>query len=98
RAIAATSGCAARLERQQLPLDPVMASLPQGEAWCLGGGEDFELVLALEPIWAQALMLALPGATVIGRLSEGQAGDLGWSDASPWPQASGGSGGFQHFA
>ncbi|MFM7269568.1 MAG: thiamine-phosphate kinase [Cyanobium sp.] len=97
RAIAGTSGCSARLERQQLPLDPVMATLPSAEAWCLGGGEDFELVLALEPPWAQALVQALPGATVIGRLTEGQAGDLGWSDASPWPQASEGSGGFQHF-
>jgi len=97
RAIAATSGCAARLERQRLPLDTAMASLPRAEAWCLGGGEDFELVLALEPIWAQALVPALPGATVIGRLSEGHPGDLGWSDGSPWLGASSGSGGFQHF-
>ena len=34
---------AARLERQRLPLDPAMAGLPQAQAWCLGGGEDFEL-------------------------------------------------------
>ncbi|MFM7360743.1 MAG: thiamine-phosphate kinase [Cyanobium sp.] len=96
-AIAAASDCAARMDRNVLPLDPAMAALPEAERWCLGGGEDFELVLALEPIWAQALVPALPGATVIGRLSEGHPGDLGWSDGSPWLGAASGSGGFQHF-
>jgi len=98
KAIAAASDCSARLNRNALPLDPAMAALPVAERWCLGGGEDFELVLALEPAWAAALMAALPGTTVIGRLETGgRADQLSWSDGSPWPATSSGSGGFQHF-
>ncbi|MEB3266507.1 MAG: thiamine-phosphate kinase [Cyanobacteriota bacterium] len=96
-AIATASRCAARLDRQALPLDPAMAALSEAEAWCLGGGEDFELVLALEPAWAAALLAALPGTTLIGGLRTGPAGALSWSDGNPWPAASSGSNGFQHF-
>jgi len=67
-ALAAPSGCLAVLERGLLPLDPAMAALPQAEAWCLAGGEDFELVLALEPSWAQALCRALPSCQLVGSL------------------------------
>ena len=84
RAIATTSGCAARLERGALPLDPAMDALPEAEAWCLGGGEDFELVLALAPAWAAALTAALPGAVRIGELEGGIGGELGWSDGGAW--------------
>jgi thiamine-monophosphate kinase len=96
-AIAASSGCSARLERIGLPLDPAMAALPQAEAWCLGGGEDFELVLAMAPAWAEALLEVLPGSARIGELEAGPAGNLGWSDGRPWPKPSSGIGGFQHF-
>lgn len=102
RAIAATSGCAARLEPASLPLDPAMAGLDAGEAWCLGGGEDFELLLALEPDWAAALVAALPGAARIGVLVAGEAGGLSWSDGSPWctHEREGGtaSSGYSHFS
>jgi thiamine-monophosphate kinase len=77
-----------------------MAGLPQAAAWCLGGGEDFELVLALEPPWAEALIAALPGASVVGVLVEGEAGSLGWSDGAPWGPGAGGRGaptGYSHF-
>ena len=47
--LAAGAGCGAELERAALPIPQELAQLPQGEGWCLGGGEDFELVLALEP-------------------------------------------------
>ncbi len=99
-AIAASSGCRARLLRMALPLDPAMAGLPQAEAWCLGGGEDFELVLALEPVWAEALIAALPGTTRIGELVSGEAGALGWSDGAPWSTGDGGtaSSGYSHFS
>ena len=99
-AIATSSGCGARLVRTALPLDPAMASLPQAEAWCLGGGEDFELVLALEPAWAEALIAALPGTTRIGELVAGDAGALGWTDGAPWSPGDGGSAassGYSHF-
>ena len=100
-AIATSSGCGARLVRTVLPLDPAMASLPQAEAWCLGGGEDFELVLALEPAWAEALIAALPGTTRIGELVAGDAGALGWTDGAPWSPGDGGSAassGYRHFS
>jgi thiamine-monophosphate kinase len=99
-AIAASSGCAARLEPAALPLDPAMAGLDGAEGWCLGGGEDFELVLAIEPVWAEALIAALPGTTRIGELVAGEAGALGWSDGAPWSTGDGGtaSSGYSHFS
>lgn len=68
-AIARASGCGAALSRRQLPLAAAMATLEQGLDWCLGGGEDFELVLALEPAWAQALLARLPGVHLVGTLT-----------------------------
>lgn len=95
RAIAAASGCGARLERRALPLEPAMAGLPQAEHWCLAGGEDFELVLALEPAWASALLEQLPGSRHIGRLVAAEAGALTWEEGSqPFPAD---AGGFRHF-
>jgi thiamine-monophosphate kinase len=79
-AIAGASGCDARLHRAALPLDPAQARLAEAEAWCLGGGEDFELVLALEPGWAAALVAALPGSGVIGALVAGPGGEVRWSE------------------
>ncbi len=96
-AIAASSGCGARIDRASLPLDQAMVGLSQAEAWCLGGGEDFELVLAMAPAWAEALLEVLPGSARIGELEAGPAGNLGWSDGRPWPEPSSGIGGFQHF-
>lgn len=97
RAIAATSGCAARLERDALPLDAAMGGLPEAEAWCLGGGEDFELVLGLEPRWAEALAAALPGSAVIGELLAGPAGELLWSGSGGWKEEAIARAGFRHF-
>lgn len=96
-AITAASGCAARLDRARLPLEPAMGALPQAEAWCLGGGEDFELVLTLEPGWAAALVAALPGSSLIGELVEGVPGALGWSDGTPWPNEAAGVSGYRHY-
>ncbi len=97
RAIAATSGCAARLERGALPLAAAMAGLPQAQAWCLEGGEDFELVLALAPAWAEALAAALPGSGLIGELVTGPAGALRWSGSGEREDDAIGSGGYRHF-
>ncbi len=100
-AIAAASGCAARLQATCLPLDPAMAGLPEARSWCLEGGEDFELVLALEPHWAEALIAALPETTRIGELVAGEAGALGWADGAPWSAGDGGhpaTSGYSHFS
>ncbi len=97
RAIARPSGCAARLQRGALPLDPAMAGLAQAEPWCLEGGEDFELVLALAPEWAAALAAALPGSGVIGELVAGSAGALHWGGPDGQDDAIA-SGGYRHFS
>ncbi|MCP9927126.1 thiamine-phosphate kinase [Cyanobium sp. CH-040] len=96
-AIARSSGCRALLDRRRLPLDPGMAALPEALDWCLGGGEDFELILALEAAWAEALVARLPGAQIIGELAErsqeGRA--IGWlGDAEAFPAS---AAGFTHF-
>jgi thiamine-monophosphate kinase len=96
-AIARASGCMARLSRERLPLEPAMARLPQARAWCLNGGEDFELVLALEEGWAEALLRALPGATVFGELVAGTAGALYWTDGEACSVEAETAGGYQHF-
>jgi len=94
-AIAATSGCGALLERSHLPIDHELAQLEAGERWCLGGGEDFELVLALPPRWAEELLKALPGASCIGSLVEAEPGLVCWQESGK-PLAATESG-FTHF-
>lgn len=94
KALARGSGCDALLEHRQLPLDPEMAALAGAESWCLSGGEDFELVLALDPAWAQRLIQSLPGTRRIGSLSPGS-GLLRWAGSgSPLADA---AEGFTHF-
>lgn len=77
--LARGSGCTALLEQAALPIDPTLAPLAQAEAWCLGGGEDFELVLTLPPAWCEAFLHALPGSTAIGRLVPGP-GQVLWAE------------------
>ena len=96
--IARASHCQALLDRSALPLDAELAELPKGEAWCLTGGEDFELVLALSPAWAEALLAALPGASRIGVLAACSATQppepVTWLQGdAPFPTSSG----FTHF-
>ncbi|WP_255088597.1 MULTISPECIES: thiamine-phosphate kinase [unclassified Synechococcus] len=103
-AIARASRCDALLDRHGLPMARGMDRLAQAEAWCLGGGEDFELVLALDPGWAAGFLEALPGATAIGWLEqgldpapEGNAHDdqrIHWSNGEPFDNE---SIGFTHF-
>jgi thiamine-monophosphate kinase len=94
RAIAAASGCGAVLDRARLPLDGAMVALPQAEAWCLGGGEDFELVLALPGAWAEALVATLPDSRPFGELAAGNPGGLLWSRGGVVQAA---CGGYQHY-
>jgi thiamine-monophosphate kinase len=96
--LAVGAGCVAELNRGALPIPTELAQLPQGEGWCLAGGEDFELVLALEPAWGEALVAALPGCQRIGRLIPANggaaAGSLLWQGSGE-PVA--GSRGYSHF-
>ena len=82
------SGCRPELNRNALPD-------PSDPLWslCLDGGEDFELVLALEPSWAEALLRQLPGSQHLGQLGE-VAGQPCWADSkNPLPEGRG----FEHF-
>jgi thiamine-monophosphate kinase len=93
-AIARSSCSDAVLDLSALPMDRAMQPMPQAEAWCLGGGEDFELILALAPAWAEALIETMPGIQRIGTLQSGP-GVVRWlDDAAPngWPFQ-----GFTHF-
>lgn len=95
-AIARASGCGATLERHALPLDEGMAHLPLAEEWCLSGGEDFELVLALEPTWASIMVERLPGASRIGELvASTSPGRLCWKPGGEALTAS--TFGYSHF-
>ena len=83
------SGCRPELNRNALPD-------PSDPCWslCLDGGEDFELVLALEPSWAEALLRQLPGSQHLGQLGE-VAGQPCWADSkNPLPEGRG----FEHFS
>jgi len=95
--LARGAGCVAELDRDALPIDPALAQLPQGEAWCLAGGEDFELVLALTPAWGKALLAALPGSQRIGQLirasASAPAGSLCWQGSKQPLEAAG----YSHF-
>ena len=53
----------------RLPLPAALTGLADGEHHCLWGGEDFELVLALEPCWAQALLERDPGFHHVGTVT-----------------------------
>ncbi|MCP9850289.1 thiamine-phosphate kinase [Cyanobium sp. Morenito 9A2] len=91
--LARGSGCTALLERGALPIDPALEPLPQADRWCLGGGEDFELVLALPPAWCEAFLAALPGSAAIGRLAAGPVGVI-WADTG---EVLGADLGYSHF-
>ena len=72
---AAASGLAAELWWDALPLDTPLRGLAQGEAsaLALGGGEDFELLAAVDPGMLAGVMGDWAGAplTVVGRLVPG---------------------------
>ena len=52
-----------------LPLPAALLGRPDAECHCLWGGEDFELVLALKPCWAQALLERCPDFHHVGTVT-----------------------------
>ena len=74
--ICQASGVGARLEQSQLPVPDGLAewrSPEQALNWTLYGGEDFELVLCLPNEQAQQLVQLLPGAVIVGCVTEAPA-------------------------
>lgn len=61
---------------------------------CLDGGEDFELVLALEASWAEKFVAQLPGAQCIGWLGENPGPPCWANNKKPLPIGKG----YEHFA
>jgi thiamine-monophosphate kinase len=86
--LAGGAGCVAELNRNALPMPPDLAHLAQGEGWCLGGGEDFELVLALEPAWGRPWWRRCRVASGLEDLVAPGAGDAAEAGSLRW-QASG---------
>ena len=88
-----SSGLQPQLERDCLPLPEGCPTDPAVQSACLEGGEDFELVLALNPGWAEAFINLLPGSRSIGWLGN-SAGRPCWADTGePLPSGRG----FEHF-
>ncbi|MGQ9838695.1 MAG: thiamine-phosphate kinase [Cyanobacteriota bacterium] len=65
------SGVAATVDEQQIPISAALRQVfpEQALAWALYGGEDFELLLSLEPEVAQQLLDQLPGSVCIGQVT-----------------------------
>ncbi|QEY32562.1 thiamine-phosphate kinase [Synechococcus sp. RSCCF101] len=83
-ALATSSSCRIRINEAGIPLDPAMSYLPQAREWCLAGGEDFELVLSLEPSWARALLsLSRDDASETGDEDPDCYRHIGWVEAGP---------------
>ena len=86
------SGCGAVLRRAQLPRPIGWPAGDRWDRWCLAGGEDFELVLALPPTWADAWQLSMPGSHCLGRFTD-ETNRIVWDDGSPLSI----TGGFDHY-
>ena len=66
-----SSNCSAILEPNYLPVHNEWPKGGNWDHWCLYGGEDYELVVSLHPLWAQAWNKAMPKSKTIGRIIEG---------------------------
>ena len=92
QAICHTSECGAELRREGLPR---AANWPEGalwDHWCLNGGEDFELVLALPPSWAQTWLDHQPHSRHIGWITA-DSQQIIWNDTRHAVDSEG----FDHF-
>lgn len=99
--ICRASGVGAQLERSQIPMPAVFAEwLPPQQAmeWALYGGEDFELVLCLPLLWAEALRAELPTAAIVGCITEAHEVVLADASGKVAAERLGLERGFQHFA
>jgi thiamine-monophosphate kinase len=83
--LAASSGLAAAVEVAQLPLSAALraaTAAPQARDWALGGGDDYELLIALpRERWSLAAQAALAlgtSLTVVGELRSGAG--VRWSE------------------
>ena len=71
--ICRASGVGALIEHQKVPILPAVRILAGDQAldWAYYGGEDFELLLSVEPLVAEKLMALHQGFTMIGTVTSG---------------------------
>ncbi len=102
--ICRASQVGAQLWRDRLPMPACLQhtqslTAAQRLHWTLYGGEDFELVLCLEPALAEPLLAKLgPDAAIIGTIVSGTEVHLIDGSGKPWGEPLTLSQGFQHFA
>ncbi len=89
--ICTASGVGAVVDLTAISIHPDLHTLAGAEAlnWVLYGGEDFELLLCLDPPLAQQLLNQLPTAEIIGEIVPPQQGNLDQLQAQQT---------FQHFS
>lgn len=65
------SGVEARIDVERIPISAALRQVFPAQAleWALYGGEDFELLLSLEPRVAQQLLDRMPGSVCIGEVT-----------------------------
>src|SRR5919202_685230 len=99
--ICRASGVGAAIERNWIPIPPILSQLVSPEQaleWVLYGGEDFELVLCLPPEPADALVKQLgEEAAVVGKITAGKQVCLTDSSGTYADERLTFSSGFQHF-
>ena len=97
--LCAASGVSATLWAGSVPVDPALPEVFP-EEWldlALYGGEDYVLLFTASPdAMAAALNRLPPGASVIGEITDGQAGEVAVLDADGSPRPRGGAG-WDHF-
>ncbi len=102
--ICRASQVGAQLWRDRLPTPACLQrtqSLTAAQClqWTLYGGEDFELVLCLDPVLAETLLSHLgPDAAIIGTIVPDPEVHLMDSSGKPWGEPLSLNQGFQHFA
>ncbi len=89
-----SSNCQAILNKESLPKHKEWPSSAHWDNWCLNGGEDYQLVLSLPPLWAQAWMEEWPGSKAIGFIQNGPP-EVSWENGAKIKE---GNEEFEHFS
>ncbi len=94
REICTSSYCQAVLSKTSIQKDPDWPKDLIWNDWVLNGGEDYELIMSLPKEWAEALVIKLKSAKIIGFIKKGKP-NIFWDDLEEINFQK--SGRFQHF-
>ena len=85
--LALASGCGVRIDASAVPVAAAAREVFPDEAaqLALGGGEDYELVFAGPARAVERAVAALPGAAIVGELTDGKPGAVSVVDAGGAP-------------